>query len=116
MKVMTFIREILSVIITPFVLGFSLPRSAPAIVDFFREFTVHIDSLGYVCSFAIFDFKRHGNVNVSFFFAYVNRSILTSSFFLVRSTYQGERRAIHVKGREDGKKLFELQGRFQFST
>lgn len=63
MKVMIFIRELLSVIITPFVLCFSLPRSAPAIIDFFREFTVHVDSLGYVCSFAIFDFKRHGNVN-----------------------------------------------------
>ncbi|CAG8542344.1 8435_t:CDS:2, partial [Scutellospora calospora] len=32
------------------------------IVDFFREFTVHVDGLGYVCSFAEFDFKRHGNV------------------------------------------------------
>ncbi|EJD05712.1 APG9-domain-containing protein [Fomitiporia mediterranea MF3/22] len=63
MKVMIFARELLSVIITPFVLCFSLPNSAPAIVDFFREFTVHVDSLGYVCSFAVFDFKRHGNVN-----------------------------------------------------
>ncbi|CAG8782592.1 16608_t:CDS:2, partial [Cetraspora pellucida] len=26
------------------------------------EFTVHVDGLGYVCSFAVFDFKRHGNV------------------------------------------------------
>ncbi|CAG8482148.1 19241_t:CDS:10 [Dentiscutata erythropus] len=32
------------------------------IIDFFREFTVHVDGLGYVCSFAVFDFKRHGNV------------------------------------------------------
>ncbi|UKZ76069.1 hypothetical protein TrVFT333_003765 [Trichoderma virens FT-333] len=28
------------------------------IVDFFREFTVHVDGMGYVCSFAEFDFKR----------------------------------------------------------
>lgn len=62
---MIFIRELLSVVLTPFVLWFSLPNCAPAIVDFFREFTVHVDSLGYVCSFAVFDFRRHGNVHVS---------------------------------------------------
>ena len=27
------------------------------------QFTVHVDELGYVCSFAVFDFQRHGNVN-----------------------------------------------------
>ncbi|CAJ0875714.1 4253_t:CDS:10 [Entrophospora sp. SA101] len=32
------------------------------IVDFFREFTVHVDDIGYVCSFAVFDFKKHGDV------------------------------------------------------
>ncbi|KAG9285925.1 hypothetical protein G9A89_013350 [Geosiphon pyriformis] len=32
------------------------------IVDFFREFTLHVEGVGYVCSFAVFDFKRHGNV------------------------------------------------------
>ncbi|KAI0748469.1 APG9-domain-containing protein [Daedaleopsis nitida] len=44
MKVVTFAQELLSVILTPF------------------EFTVHVDGLGYVCSFAVFDFQRHGNV------------------------------------------------------
>ncbi|KAH9930780.1 autophagy protein Apg9-domain-containing protein [Fomitopsis serialis] len=62
MKVMIFAQELLSVILTPFVLWYSLPPCAPAIVDFFREFTVHIDGLGYVCSFAVFDFQRHGNI------------------------------------------------------
>ncbi|KZT70066.1 APG9-domain-containing protein [Daedalea quercina L-15889] len=62
MKVMIFAHELLSVILTPFVLWYSLPPCAPAIVDFFREFTVHIDGLGYVCSFAVFDFQRHGNI------------------------------------------------------
>jgi autophagy-related protein 9 len=50
------------VILTPIVLGFSLPNCAPEIIDFFREFTVHVDTLGYVCSFAVFDFRRHGNM------------------------------------------------------
>lgn len=54
--------EILSVVFAPLILWLSLPNSAEAIVDFVREFTIHVDSLGYVCSFAVFDFKRHGNV------------------------------------------------------
>ncbi|EAU88703.2 autophagy-type protein 9 [Coprinopsis cinerea okayama7 len=62
MKLLIFIQEIVSVVTTPFVLWFSLPDCAPAIVDFFREFTVHVDGRGYVCSFAEFNFERHGNV------------------------------------------------------
>lgn len=62
MKVLIFVEELLSVVLTPFVLWFSLPNCAPAIIDFFREFTVHVDGRGYVCSFAEFNFERHGNV------------------------------------------------------
>ncbi|SCV74760.1 BQ2448_7789 [Microbotryum intermedium] len=61
MKIALFIKEIFSVIVTPFVLWYTLPRCAGPIVDFFREFTIHVDGLGYVCSFAVFDFKRHGD-------------------------------------------------------
>ncbi|KAI0086343.1 APG9-domain-containing protein [Irpex rosettiformis] len=62
MKIVIYGQELISVLLTPFVLWLSLPRCAPAIVDFFREFSVHVDGLGYVCSFAVFDFQRHGNV------------------------------------------------------
>lgn len=65
MKVMIFVWEIVSVVTTPFVLWFSLPECAPQIIDFFREFSVHVDGRGYVCSFAEFNFERHGNVKVS---------------------------------------------------
>lgn len=65
MKVVIFAQELLSVVLTPFILWYSLPPCAPAIVDFFREFSVHVDGLDYVCSFAVFDFKRHGNVKVA---------------------------------------------------
>jgi autophagy-related protein 9 len=58
MKVVIFLEEILSLIFTPFILWFSLPKCSERIVDFFREFTIHVDGLGYVCSFAVFDFKR----------------------------------------------------------
>ena len=61
MKVVMFLEEILSILFTPFVLWFSLPRCSDRLVDFFREFTVHIDGLGYVCSFAVFDFNKGGN-------------------------------------------------------
>lgn len=61
MKVALFFEELASVVLTPLVLWKSLPSSSLAIIDFFREFTIHVDGLGYVCSFAVFDFKRHGD-------------------------------------------------------
>ena len=61
MKILIFVEELLSILLTPFVLWFSLPARSDRIIDFFREFTIHVDGLGYVCSFAVFDFKRGGN-------------------------------------------------------
>ncbi|GAO13916.1 hypothetical protein UVI_02003690 [Ustilaginoidea virens] len=58
MRVVIFLEEVLGIITTPLLLFFSLPKCADQIVDFFREFTVHVDGLGYVCSFAVFDFKK----------------------------------------------------------
>ncbi|EIW67742.1 hypothetical protein TREMEDRAFT_45223 [Tremella mesenterica DSM 1558] len=58
LKITIFFQELLSVLLTPFVLLFSLPPCAGEIIDFFREFTVHVDGVGYVCSFAVFDFGR----------------------------------------------------------
>ena len=60
-KVMLFLQEVLSIVVTPFVLWFSLPKCSERIVDFFREFTIHVDGLGHVCSFAVFDFEKGGN-------------------------------------------------------
>ncbi|KAF8136485.1 putative transmembrane protein [Boletus edulis] len=62
LKIVNFLQEIVSVVTTPFVLWFSLPPCAPAIIDFFHDFTVWVPGRGYICSFAEFDFKRHGNV------------------------------------------------------
>ncbi|KAL7951175.1 autophagy protein Apg9 domain-containing protein [Trichoderma barbatum] len=58
MKVVIFLEEVLGIITTPLLLLMSLPKCSDQIVDFFREFTVHVDGLGYVCSFAVFDFKK----------------------------------------------------------
>lgn len=57
MKLLIFLEEIISILLTPLVLWFSLPGCSDRVVDFFREFTLHVDGLGYVCSFAVFDFK-----------------------------------------------------------
>ncbi|KAJ1921696.1 autophagy protein atg9 [Mycoemilia scoparia] len=64
-KALIFFEELASVFTTPFLLMKTLPRCSGAIIDFFREFTVHVDHVGYVCSFAIFNFERHGNVKYS---------------------------------------------------
>jgi len=63
LKINIFFTELLSVLLTPFILFFTLPPCAGAIIDFFREFTVHVDGVGYVCSFAVFDFRRHGKTD-----------------------------------------------------
>ncbi|WWD18817.1 hypothetical protein CI109_103272 [Kwoniella shandongensis] len=65
LKINIFFTELLSVILTPFILFFSLPPCAGAIIDFFREFSVHVDGVGYVCSFAVFDFRRHGDTTTN---------------------------------------------------
>ncbi|RDW94029.1 autophagy protein ATG9 [Aspergillus mulundensis] len=62
MKIVIFMEEILSMIFTPFILWFSLPKCSDRVIDFFREFTVHVDGMGYLCSFAVFDFKKGTNV------------------------------------------------------
>ncbi|KAL4968045.1 autophagy protein ATG9 [Aspergillus stella-maris] len=61
MKIVIFLEEILSMIFTPFILWFSLPKCSERVIDFFREFTVHVDGMGYLCSFAVFDFKKSTN-------------------------------------------------------
>lgn len=58
LKVVILAEEILGIFLASFVLMYSAPRSSDRIVDFFREFTIHVDGLGYVCSFAEFDFKK----------------------------------------------------------
>lgn len=59
LKPVLLVREIASLVMTPFILWFSLPKSADRIVDFFREYSVHVDGLGYVCTFAMFDFEKN---------------------------------------------------------
>ena len=61
-KWLVLFEELLGAITAPCVMLFSMPKRAELIIDFFREFTIHVDGLGYVCSFAVFDFKQ-GTMN-----------------------------------------------------
>lgn len=56
-------KELLGVILVPFVFLFSLSRNVDEIIQFIGENTVHVDGVGEVCSFSDFDFEKHGNMN-----------------------------------------------------
>ncbi|KAK9845371.1 hypothetical protein WJX81_004761 [Elliptochloris bilobata] len=60
-KALMFVEELASVVLTPFVLYVSLPKCVPAILAFVRDFTLHVDGVGDICSLAAFDLQRHGN-------------------------------------------------------
>ena len=62
-KIISFLREMLGMLLVPYLLWYRLPACAEGIVDFVRDFSVHVDGLGHVCSFAVFDFQRHGNAH-----------------------------------------------------
>jgi autophagy-related protein 9 len=59
LKLYLIFKELCSLLLLPYVLYFSLPQSADKIVDFFRDFTIHVDGIGYVCSFAMFTLEEN---------------------------------------------------------
>ena len=61
---MYILDELMSPLITPFILYFSLRAQAPQIVDFLRNFTIDVSGVGDVCSFAEMNIKKHGNSEV----------------------------------------------------
>lgn len=58
LKILLIANELLSIIVTPFLLWFKAAASSGAIIDFFREYSVHVDGMGYVCYFAMFNFEE----------------------------------------------------------
>ena len=61
-KIKVFILELCSVILTPIVLCFSLPKCAPSIIEFIRDHSKYIDNIGTVCDYSLFDFDVYGDV------------------------------------------------------
>ena len=62
---MQVLDELLSPLVTPFILYFCLRNKASDIVDFLRNFTIDVSGVGDVCSFAEMNIKRHGNPEVN---------------------------------------------------
>lgn len=58
LKIVIIFNELLSLVLTPFILWFKISSNSSAIIDFFREYTIHVDGLGYVCYFAMFNFEQ----------------------------------------------------------
>ncbi|XP_008307870.1 autophagy-related protein 9A [Cynoglossus semilaevis] len=55
------LEELLSPVVTPIILIFSLRRKSLEIIDFFRNFTVEVIGVGDTCSFAQMDIRQHGH-------------------------------------------------------
>lgn len=60
-KLAGLIDELLSPILTPFVLFFNLKPMAQDIVSFLHDFTIDVSGVGDVCSFAEMNVRRHGS-------------------------------------------------------
>ncbi|KAI9348141.1 autophagy protein Apg9-domain-containing protein [Obelidium mucronatum] len=61
LKMKQLLLEVASLVLAPFILYYSMPHSAEAIIDFIRDCTVDMEGVGFVCSFAAFDLARYGN-------------------------------------------------------
>jgi autophagy-related protein 9 len=55
------VDELLSPIITPFILYFSLRNKSFDIIEFLRNFTIDVSGVGDVCSFAEMNLRKHGH-------------------------------------------------------
>ncbi|XP_034935607.1 autophagy-related protein 9A isoform X2 [Chelonus insularis] len=55
------LEELLSPLLTPFILCFRMRNRALDIVDFYRNFTIEVTGVGDVCSFAQMDVRKHGH-------------------------------------------------------
>lgn len=60
-KINLFAMEVMSVVLTPLVLCFSLPSSASTIIEFFKEHSKYVEGVGAVCDYSLFDFDRYGD-------------------------------------------------------
>lgn len=60
-RIVGLLEDVLSPILTPYLMWRWVYPRALDIVDFFRSFTVSVVGVGDVCSFAQMDIKKHGN-------------------------------------------------------
>lgn len=55
------LNELLSPIVTPFILLFWLRPRALEIVDFYRNYTAEVTGVGDVCAFSMMNLRKNGN-------------------------------------------------------
>ncbi|XP_066584747.1 autophagy-related protein 9A isoform X2 [Prorops nasuta] len=55
------LEELVSPLLTPYILCFHMRKRALDVVDFYRNFTIEVTGVGDVCSFAQMDVRKHGN-------------------------------------------------------
>ncbi|KAI1304100.1 Autophagy-related protein 9A [Halotydeus destructor] len=60
-KMMGILEELVSPIVTPYILAKHLRGRSLELVDFFRNFTVNVQGTGDVCAFAMLNIKDNGN-------------------------------------------------------
>lgn len=69
LKLLLILKELGSLIFLPYILYVSLPNSSDKLIDFFRDYSVHVDGVGYICSFAVFNLddnkKDHTKININ---------------------------------------------------
>eukprot|EP01035_Chromulina_nebulosa_P018571 gene18571-24296_t len=53
--------EVLSVILTPVVLCFSLPHCTEAVLEFVRHHSKYVEGVGAVCDYSLMDVAKHGH-------------------------------------------------------
>ncbi|KAF6811158.1 autophagy protein Apg9 [Colletotrichum plurivorum] len=90
LKMIILIEEIIGIFTASLVLIFSAPRCSDQVIDFFREFTIHVDGVGYVCSLAVFDFKKDvGKVKQQTGAADVREDYYTTKHGKMAASYYG---------------------------
>ena len=62
-RIFIYFKEILGVIITPFILFFDATNYSEKIINFVKKHSVEVDDLGYICSYASFDFQKYGDMD-----------------------------------------------------
>ncbi|KAI9122184.1 hypothetical protein K1719_006873 [Acacia pycnantha] len=60
---MMLLEEMASIFLTPYLLMFIVPKRVDDILQFITDFSVNVEGVGQVCSFSVFDFRKHGNSN-----------------------------------------------------
>nr|XP_010918784.1 autophagy-related protein 9 isoform X1 [Elaeis guineensis] len=90
---MMLVEEMASILVTPYLLIFVVPKRVDDILRFISDFTVYVEGVGHVCSLSLFDFERHGNRKYGSPFDAArdmrsSQGKLEKSFLSFQSTYQ----------------------------